>query len=106
MDDTGDEGRGKAGSEHESLRDFNAYADRNGQDFGQDSPLDVARPADLQRALQEDPGWQAQTARTASGFDRRDSIAGGSVESVEATEAETPPENLRRISDPSFTPKR
>lgn len=53
MDDTGNEGR-KAGSEHESLRDFNAYADRNGQDFGQDSPLDVARPADLQRALQED----------------------------------------------------
>ncbi|MER2252320.1 hypothetical protein ABS772_20570 [Methylorubrum podarium] len=101
-----DERRSKPASEHDSLRDFNAHADRNGQDFGQDSPLDVARPADLQRALQEDPGWEAQVARTASGFDRRDSIAGGSIESVEATEAETPPENLRRISDPSSSPKR
>ncbi|ARO55025.1 hypothetical protein B2G69_13430 [Methylorubrum zatmanii] len=91
---------------HDSLRDFNANADRNGQDFGQDSPLDVARPADLQRALQEDPGGEAQVARTASDFDRRDSVAGGSIESVEATEAETPPENLRRISDPSYAPKR
>ncbi|MBB2962792.1 hypothetical protein [Methylobacterium sp. R2-1] len=101
-----DESRGKHDSNRDSLRNFNANADRNGQDFGQDSPLDVARPADVQRALQEDPSWQAQVARTASDFDRRDSIAGGSVESVEATEAETPPENLRRISDPSFTPKR
>ncbi|BAU89789.1 hypothetical protein MPPM_1184 [Methylorubrum populi] len=101
-----DESRGKPESEHDSLRNFNANADRNGQDFGQDSPLDVARPADLQRALQEDPSWEAQVARTASDFDRRDSIAGGSVESVEATEAETPSENLRRISDPTFSPKR
>lgn len=97
-----DERRG----EHDSLRDFNAHADRNGQDFERDSPLDVARPDELQRALQEDPSPQAQAARTASGFDRRDAIAGGSVESVEATEAETPPENLRRIGDPSFTPGR
>lgn len=65
MDDTGNEGR-KAGSEHESLRDFNAYADRNGQDFGQDSPLDVARPADLQRALQEDRSSARSGARPGS----------------------------------------
>ncbi|MBB5763421.1 hypothetical protein ABEV34_15820 [Methylorubrum rhodesianum] len=101
-----DKSRGQHESDRDSLRDFNANADRNGQDLGQDSPLDVARPADLQRALQEDPSWEAQVARTASGFDRRDSIAGGSVESVEATEAETPSENLRRISDPTFSPKR
>ncbi len=90
---------------HDSLRNFNAHADRNGQDFGQDSPLDVARPADLERAMQEDPSWQAETARTASGFHRRDATEGGTVGSVEATEAETPAENLRRISDPSPTPK-
>ncbi len=90
---------------HDSLRDFNAHADRNGQDLGQDSPLDVARPAELERARQEDPSWQAETARTASGFHRRDSTEGGTVGSVEATEAETPSENLRRISDPSPTRK-
>ncbi len=86
---------------HVSLRDFNAHADRNGQDMGQDSPLDVARPADLERARQEDPSWEAETARTASGFHRRDATEGGTVASVEATEAETPAENLRRISDPT-----
>ncbi len=99
-----DESRGKP--DRHSLREFNAYADRNGQDFGQESPLDVARPADLQRVLQEDPGGQAQAARIASDFDRLDAISGGSIESVEAVEAATPPENLRRISDPTFTPKR
>lgn len=92
-------------SKHDSLRSFNAQADRNGQDLGQDSPLDVARPAELARAMQEDPSWQAETARTASGFHRRDATEGGTVGSVEATEAETPAENLRRISDPSPTPK-
>ncbi|AWI87744.1 hypothetical protein C0214_05175 [Methylobacterium sp. DM1] len=101
-----DESRGKPDSNRDSLRNFSAYADRNGEDFGQDSPLDVARPAELQRALQDDPGGEAQAARIASGFDRRDAIAGGSIESVEAIEAATPPENLRRISDPSSTPKR
>jgi hypothetical protein len=88
----------------DSLRSFNPYADRNGQDFGQDSPLDVARPKDLQRALNEDPGWQAETARIASDEPRLDSITGGSVETVEATEAETPAENLRHISDATLSP--
>ena len=86
-----------------SLRDFDAHADRNGQNQGQDSPLDVARPANLQRELASDPGWQAETARVASDFARLDAVGGGSVESSEATAAETPPENLRRISDASLT---
>src|SRR5919202_4609812 len=85
-----------------SLRDFNPYADRNGQDFGQDDPLDVARPDDLQREMNRDPQGQAETARLASDRSRIDSIAGGSIGTVEATEAETPPENLRRISDPTL----
>jgi len=85
-----------------SLRDFNAYADRNGQDFGQDNPGDVARPDDLQRELNRDPQAQAETARLASDRSRLDSIGGGSIGTVEATEAETPPEHLKRISDPSL----
>ncbi|MEH3145676.1 MAG: hypothetical protein PGN34_10065 [Methylobacterium frigidaeris] len=84
-----------------NLRDFDAYADRNGQDLGQDDPSDLARPADLQRRLNGDPDWDAETARVASDRQRLDSTAGGSIETVEATEAETPEENLRRISDPS-----
>ncbi|WP_298966238.1 hypothetical protein [uncultured Methylobacterium sp.] len=84
-----------------NLRDFDAYADRNGQDLGQDDPRDLGRPAELQRRLNEDPDWDAETARIASDRQRLDSTAGGSVETVEATEAETPAENLRRISDPS-----
>lgn len=94
----------QAGQHRPSLRDFDAYADRNGQDLGQDSPLDVGRPAKLQSLLAEDPGWQAETARTASGFPRQDSLSGGSIETSEATAAETPPENLRRISDPTLSP--
>jgi hypothetical protein len=85
-----------------SLRDFNPYADRNGQDLGQDSPLDVAHPADLQKHLNEDPGGEAETARLASDRARLDSIAGGSIETSEATAAETPPERIRRLGDASL----
>ncbi|MGU3537938.1 hypothetical protein [Methylobacterium sp. A54F] len=88
-----------------SLREFDAYTDRNGQDLGEDSPLDVGRPEAMKRAREEDPSWQAETARVASDFQRVDAVQGGSVASVEATEAETPPENLRHISDASTTPK-
>ena len=91
-----------ANEKRPSLRDFDPYADRNGQDFGQDSPLDVARPADLQRELASDPSWQAEVARIASDGPRLDAIGGGSVATSEQTAAETPPENLRRISDPSL----
>jgi hypothetical protein len=88
-----------------SLRDFDAYADRNGQNMGQDSPLDVARPAKLQNLLNEDPGWQAETARIASGLSRIDSIEGGSIETSEATAAETPAETIRHISEPTLSPQ-
>ena len=87
-----------------SLRDFNLHADRNGQDFGRDDPREVARPDELQRELDRDPQGQAETARLASDRARLDAVGGGSVGTVEATEAETPDENLRRISDPSLPP--
>jgi len=88
-----------------NLREFDAYADRNGQDFGQDEARDVGRLADLQHAMESDPSWQAETARVASGHQRLDSIGGGSIASVDATEAETPPENLRHISNASTSPQ-
>jgi hypothetical protein len=88
-----------------NLRAFDAYADRNGQDLGQDEARDVGRPAELQNAMETDPSWQAETARIASGHPRLDSVAGGSIASVEATEAETPPETLRHLSDASPSPK-
>lgn len=91
--------------QHPNLREFNASADRNGQDLGQDEARDLARPAELQRARESDPGWQAEAARIASGHARIDAVSGGSTASVEATEAETPPENLRRIGDASTAPK-
>ncbi|GJD50158.1 hypothetical protein OPKNFCMD_2895 [Methylobacterium crusticola] len=91
----------KPDSPRPNLRSFDAYADRNGQDMGQDDPLDLARPADLQRRLNEDPDWDAEVARIASDRQRLDATQGGSIATVEATEAETPAENLRRISDPS-----
>ena len=88
-----------------SLRDFNPHADQNGQFMGQDSPLDVAHAADLQKQMNENPDGQAETARLASSRQRLDSIEGGSIETSDATAAETPEENIRRISDPSL-PKR
>jgi hypothetical protein len=93
-------------TDHPSLRDFNPHADRNGQDFGQDSPLDVARPDALQKHLNEDPSGPAETARLASDRQRLDSVAGGSIETSDATAAETPPENIKRISDPSLSGSR
>ncbi|QGY01467.1 hypothetical protein MMSR116_05800 [Methylobacterium mesophilicum SR1.6/6] len=93
------------GSERPNLRAFSASADRNGQDLGQDEARDLARPAELQRERDSDLGWQAETVRTASGHARLDSVSGGRTASVEATEAETPPENLRRLGDASTTPK-
>lgn len=80
-----------------NLRDFDPYTDRNGQDFGQDSPLDLARPDDLRRRMDREPDWQAEVVRIASDRARLDAVAGGSTDTVAATEAETPPENLRRL---------
>jgi len=92
-------------SDRASLRSFNATADRNGQDLGQDEARDLARPAELMHERQSDPGWQAEVVRTASGQHRVDAVSGGSVDSVEATEAETPPENLRHLGDASTGPR-
>ncbi|MDP4004972.1 hypothetical protein [Methylobacterium sp. NEAU K] len=76
-----------------SLKDFDAYADRNGQDLGQDSPLDVGLPAKTQADLKQDPAGDAQAARIASGTPGSDA--------TDATEAETPPENIRRLEGES-----
>ncbi|MDP4022662.1 hypothetical protein Q8W71_08515 [Methylobacterium sp. NEAU 140] len=72
-----------------SLKTFSANADRNGQDLGQDSPLDVGLPQNTQTDLMRDPAGDAQAARIASGTPGQDA--------TDATEAETPPENLRRL---------
>jgi hypothetical protein len=85
-----------------SLRDFNPHADQNGQFMGQDSPVDLAHAADLQKQLNENPAGQAETARLASSLPRRDSLEGGSIATSDATAAETPAEHIRRISDPSL----
>ena len=85
-----------------SLRDLNRHADRKGHDFGQADALDVTRPEDRQREWTRNPQGQAEPARLASDHTRLDAVSGGSIGTVEATEAETPPENLRRISDPSL----
>jgi hypothetical protein len=85
-----------------SLRDFNPHADENGQFMGQDSPLDVAHPTELQKQLNENPDGQAETARLASSLPRRDALEGGSIATSDATAAETPAEHIRRISDPSL----
>lgn len=77
-----------------SLRDFDPYTDRNGQDNGEESPLDVANPAETQRELASNPDGEAETARVASGLSSEDH--------TDAVEAEVPRENLARISDPSL----
>ncbi|SDA29942.1 hypothetical protein SAMN02799622_04594 [Methylobacterium sp. UNC378MF] len=88
-----------------NLRSFSANADRNGQDLGQDEARDLGRPAELERERQSDPSWEAEVARIASGQQRLDAVGGGSMASVEATEAETPPENLRHLGDASTGPR-
>jgi hypothetical protein len=72
-----------------SLKNFDPYTDRNGQDLGQASPLDVGLPQRAQTDLRQDPGGEAETARIASGLPGEDA--------TDATEAETPPENLRKL---------
>jgi hypothetical protein len=85
-----------------ALRSFNPHVDDNGQFMGQDSPLDIGTPSALQGQLNENPNGPAETARLASDKQRIDSIEGGSIETSDATAAETPAENIRRISDPSL----
>jgi hypothetical protein len=73
-----------------SLKDFDAYTDRNGQDLGQDSPRDLGLAARTQADLKRDPAGDAQAARIASGTPGSDA--------TDATEAETPRENLDRLA--------
>lgn len=75
--------------ERPSLKSFDAYTDRNGQDLGQDSPLDIGLPQNTQTDLRRDPAGDAEAARIASGLPRQDA--------TDTKEAETPPENLRRL---------
>ena len=89
-----------------SLHGFNAHADRNGQNLGQNDPTDVARPAGLRDQLDRNPGGEAETARLASGRTRLDSIQGGSIETSDATAAESAPGTVERLGDASLTPGR
>jgi hypothetical protein len=77
-----------------SLKSFDAYADRNGQDNGEDDARDVALPQRTQADMQANPMGEAETARLASGRTSDDA--------TDATARETPPENLRRIADASL----
>ncbi len=79
----------EASSERPTLKEFDAYADRNGQDLGQVSPRDVGVPERTQNDLKRDPQGQAETARLASGTPGQDA--------TDATEAETPEANLDRL---------
>jgi hypothetical protein len=75
-----------------NLRDFDPRADRNGQDLGQDSPLDVGLPQNTQRQLASNPNGEAETARLASGRPNQGH--------TDAVEDEVPRENVERIGDP------
>ena len=77
--------------ERPSLKDFDAYADRNGQDLGQTDARDIGLPARTQGDLKGNPSGEAETARIASGTPGSDA--------TDATEAETPAQTLRQIGD-------
>lgn len=82
-----------AATDKDNLKGFNAYRDENGQGMSED-PTDVARPDDVQAQLGQEPTSESEAARLASGFTSDDA--------TEATEAETPPENIAHISDASL----
>jgi len=77
--------------ERPSLKDFDAYADRNGQDLGQDNARDIGLPSQTQGDLKGNPMGEAETARIASGTPSSDA--------TDETAAETPPANLKQIGD-------
>ncbi|MCJ2036946.1 hypothetical protein [Methylobacterium sp. J-068] len=81
--------------ERPSLKDFDAYADRNGQDLGQDDARDIGLPSRTQGDLKGNPMGEAETARIASGTPGSDA--------TDETAAETPSANLRRIGDAAQT---
>ena len=77
--------------ERPSLKDFDAYADRNGQDPGQDNARDVGLSSRTQGDLKSNPMGEAETARIASGTPGSDAS--------DQTAAETPSANLKQIGD-------
>ena len=85
-----------------SLDSFNPHIDDNGQFMGQESPLDIGHPPALQKHLNQDPGGQAETARLASSRQRLDAIEGGSVETSDATAAESAPGAVEHLGDASL----
>ena len=89
-----------------SLKDFNPNVDRNSQGLGQDNPTDVARPAGLRKQLDRNPSGEAETARLASSQQRRDSLEGGSIETSDATAAESAPGTVEHLSDASLAPRK
>ena len=84
------------GTKKDSLKSFNADRDENGQGLS-DNPADRALPDDIQGQLSAEPTGDADTARLASGFTSDDA--------TEATEAETPAENIAHISDATLPPR-
>ena len=81
----------------DSLKSFNSYADTNGAGLGTEDG-DKPRYDDVQAQLGQEPTSESEAARLASGFTSDDA--------TEATEAETPPENIAHISDPSLPPRK
>lgn len=79
-----------------NLKSFSAYRDENGQGLS-DNPADRAKPDDVQAQLSAEPQGEAEAARLASGFTGDDG--------TEATEAETPAENIAHISDATLPPR-
>lgn len=81
----------------DSLKSFNSYVDNNGDGLG---IADTDRPKydDVQTQLSQEPTSESEAARLASGFTSDDA--------TDATEAETPPENIAHISDASLPPRK
>ena len=73
----------------DSLKGFSATVDENGQNMGQDSPVEIASAKNLQDRLARDPGGEAETARLASGHKNEDA--------TEATEAEMSKEAVAKL---------
>lgn len=81
----------------DTLKSFDPYRDENGQGLG---TADGDRPKydDVHGQLSQEPTSESEAARAASGFTSDDA--------TEATEAETPAENIAHISDATLPPRK
>ncbi|MDB5590432.1 hypothetical protein [Enterovirga sp.] len=86
-----------ADSKVPNLKNFSAYRDENGRGLGTE-PGDRPRYDDVHEQLMQEPTSESEAARLASGFTSDDG--------TEATEAETPPENIAHIGDATLPPRR